>query len=344
MIAGRAIGRQPVFIIAEAGVNHNGDPALAHRLVDAAADAGADAVKFQTFDASLVAAATAPKAEYQRQRAGAEESQRDMLQRLTLPADVYPALAAHAADRRLIFLSTPFDLPSADFLFQLGLPAFKIPSGEITNVQLLRHVASYRRPLLMSTGMATLDEVSLAVDTVRRAGTDAIALFHCVSNYPAAAADCNLRAMATMRTAFEVPVGWSDHTDGLEISLAAVAAGAELLEKHLTLDRTLPGPDHAASLEPGELRRLVQEIRVIEAALGDGVKRPTPSELPMIPVVRRSIHAARALAAGTELTSDDLVMLRPGTGMPPAALERLVGRRLVRSVRAGDRFADDDVH
>ena len=340
-IGGRTIGEgHPCFLIAEAGVNHNGDAGLAHRLVDVAADAGADAVKFQTFDPERLVSPLARKAEYQVANTGSSEPQLDMLRRLVLPRDALAPLAAHAAERGLLFLSTPFDESSADLLKGLGMAAFKVPSGEVTNHPLVAHVAAKGRPVLMSTGMSTLAEVAEAVQVVREKGDPPLALLHCVTSYPAAAADCNLRAIGAMKTAFGVPVGWSDHTDGIQVSLAAVAAGASLLEKHFTLDRGLPGPDHLASLEPGELAALVKAVREIESALGDGVKRPAASELANAAVVRRSLHAARPLPAGHVLKAGDLVMLRPGTGLPPSLRDRLVGRKLKIGVERGEMLAE----
>lgn len=337
-------GGAPCFVIAEAGVNHNGDLDLAHRLVDVAAEAGADAVKFQTFDPEALAAPDAPKAEYQKDRTGGEGSQLEMLRRLTLPSEGYRALQAHAAERGILFLSTAFDPGSADFLErELDLPAFKVPSGELTNHPFLEHLARKGRPLLVSTGMARLDEVGDALGVISAAGGRVAALFHCVTNYPAAPEDCNLRAMATMRAAFGLPVGWSDHTEGLDLSLAAVAAGAEILEKHFTLDRDLPGPDHAASLEPEELRALMAGVRKIEAAMGDGIKVPRPAELPLAAVARRSLHTTRGLSAGAVLTASDLTALRPGTGLPPSRLRHVIGRRLVRALPAGGMLQETDL-
>lgn len=337
----RTIGDgHPCFVIAEAGVNHNGDAELAHRLVDAAADAGADAVKFQSFDPERVVSPVARKAEYQIANAGSSESQLEMLRRLVLPQEALAPLAAHAAERGLIFLSTPFDEASADVLEGLGISAYKVPSGEVTNHLLVAHVAAKGMPVLMSTGMSTLAEVAEAVQVVRENGDPPLALFHCVTSYPAAAADCNLRAMGTMRAAFGVPVGWSDHTEGIQVSLAAVAAGASLLEKHFTLDRGLPGPDHLASLEPGELAALMKAVREIESAMGDGVKRPADSELANAAVARRSLHAARQLPAGHVLTATDLIALRPGTGLPPSHRDHLVGRRLRVGVERGEMLGE----
>lgn len=343
-VGGRRIGPgQRCFLIAEAGVNHNGDAALAHRLVDAAADAGADAVKFQTFDPDLVVAADAPKAAYQIANTGAGESQREMLRRLVLPRGEFEALFRHAADRGILFLSTPFEDPSADFLEALGVPAFKIPSGEVTNLPFLSRLAAKGRPLFLSTGMSRLAEVAEAVEAVRATGDPPLAILHCVTNYPAEPGDCNLRAMDTMRRAFRVPVGWSDHTRGLTVSLAAVAAGAEILEKHFTLDRGLPGPDHAASLEPSELGELVAGCLTIHAAQGTGLKVPAPSEAENAALVRRSLHAARELVPGVVLSPADLVALRPGTGLPPGAGTKLMGRMVRARVGPGEMLSEDDL-
>jgi N-acetylneuraminate synthase/N,N'-diacetyllegionaminate synthase len=324
----------PAFIIAEAGVNHNGNVDLARRLVDAAADAGASAVKFQTFDPKALAAATAPHAEYQRLRAGGV-SQHEMLARLVLPREVHVELKARAESRALGFLSSPFDESSADFLVDIGVAALKIPSGEVTNHPFLKHVARTGLPLLVSTGMCMLDEVEGAVATIRSAGTPPLALLHCVSSYPADPGDANLRAMATLRTRFGVPVGWSDHTTGVDVSVAAAALGAELIEKHLTLDRSLPGPDHAASLEPSEFARLVVGVRAAEAALGDGQKRPRPAEIPIAAVSRKSLHWRISPSVGERVRVEHLIALRPGTGLSPTRLDAIVGCVVCRAVEAG---------
>jgi N,N'-diacetyllegionaminate synthase len=334
VVRGRPLGEGRAFVIAEAGVNHNGDLDLARRLVDAAAEAGADAVKFQTFRTEALVSGAAPKARYQVETTGERESQRAMLARLELSAEAHAGLRDHATRRGLVFFSTPFDEASADLLARLGVELLKIPSGEVTNLPLLRHVAAKRLPVLLSTGMCTLEEVAAAVEAIRAAGDPPLAILHCVSAYPAPAEDTNLRAMETLRARFGVPVGLSDHSLGLEIALAAVARGAAVLEKHLTLDRALPGPDHRASLEPADFGALVRGVRAIESALGDGAKRPMPSELDTRAVARRSLVAARPLPAGHRLTRDDIAIKRPGTGIPPGELERLLGRRLARSVEA----------
>src|SRR4029453_1715547 len=268
----------PVFIAAEAGVNHNGDPALARRLVDAAAQCGADAVKFQTFRVAALVSRRAPKAGYRVETTGAGESQRDMLAGLELSLEVLAELKDRATKHGLIFFSAPFDEESADVLDALAVALFKVPSGEITNLPLLRHVAAKGRPIILSTGMADLEEVGQAVAAIRAAGDPPLAVLHCLSAYPAPVGEVNLRAMDSLASRFGCPVGFSDHTLGIEIAVAAAARGAAIIEKHLTLDKTLPGPDHRASLDPAEFGAMVRAIRAVESALGDGVKRPMPSE------------------------------------------------------------------
>jgi N-acetylneuraminate synthase/N,N'-diacetyllegionaminate synthase len=341
-IAGRRIGPgQPSFLIAEAGVNHNGDVALARRLIDVAAEAGADAVKFQIFLAARLVAPDAPQAEYQKRNTGVVESQQAMLQRLELSEEAHRELMRHCHTRGILFLSSPFDEESADFLAALGVVAFKIPSGEITNTPFLAHVARKGRPMIVSTGMSTLDEVRAAVETIRQSGNPPLALLHCVSNYPAAPEDINLRAMATLREAFAVPVGYSDHTDGIDIALAAVALGACIVEKHFTLDRNLPGPDHKASLEPAELAAMVQGIRRVELALGDGIKRPAEGERNTASVARKSLVAACDLPVGAILRREHVAVRRPGTGLSPARIESLIGRRILKPVPVGTILMED---
>lgn len=335
--------RAPCVLIAEAGVNHNGDLDLARRLVDVAADAGADAVKFQTFRAEKVASPAAPKADYQRLTTNPEESHGDMLRRLELAPEAHRELWDHCRARGLAFLSTPFDPESCDLLDELEVPAFKIASGEITNLLLLEHVARKGRPVILSTGMSDLEEVAQAVVVLSRAGCARPVLLHCVSTYPADPADANLRAMETLRRAFDLPVGFSDHTAGLAVALAAAALGARVIEKHFTLDRTLPGPDHRASLEPLELAELVAGIRAVEASLGTGIKAPQPSEANTRQVARRSLIAAQEIPSGTVLERGHLDALRPGTGIPPIDLDRVVGRRTRASLRAGQMITWEDL-
>lgn len=323
------------FVIAEAGVNHNGDLDLGRELVRAAASAGANAVKFQTFSAERLVTASAPKAAYQVERTDPTESQQNMLKHLELGTREHQELMNECARSGILFLSSAFDEQSADLLDALGVVAYKIPSGEITNLPYLRHLAKKGRCLIVSTGMSDMDEVTTAVAAIRDAAEVPIVLLHCVSLYPAAAAGTNLLAMDTMRTAFGVPVGYSDHTEGVAVALAAVALGADMIEKHLTTDRRLPGPDHAASLEPAEFRTLVAGIRDVEAARGDGVKRPLPEEAETAAVARKSVVAAVDIPAGTLITREMLAVKRPGTGMPPSRLESVVGHRARRAIESG---------
>lgn len=324
---------QPCFIIAEAGVNHNGQADLALQLVDAATEAGADAVKFQTFRAETLVTADAPQAAYQSRNLGVVETQFEMLKRLEISPEIHRALLAHC--QNILFMSSPFDERSADLLAELGVAVFKLGSGELTNLPLLRHVAGFGKPMIVSTGMATLGEVENALNAIYQAGHTEVILLHCVSNYPAAPADVNLRAMHTLQTAFQVPVGYSDHTMGNEIALAAVALGACVIEKHLTLDRSMVGPDHAASAEPPELKALVAGIRRIEAALGTGIKQPTPSELETAKVARKSLVAACEIPAATILTEDMISLKRPSTGLPPLMLPYVIGRTARQDIPTG---------
>ena len=336
LVGARTVGPGlPCLVIAEAGVNHNGSLAMALRLVDAAVEAGADIVKFQTFKSEEVVTPLAPKADYQVQNTGATESQLDMIRKLELPDDAFRRIQAHCRERGITFLSTPFDHRSADLLEEMGVEAFKIPSGEITNHPLLTHIARKGRPLIVSTGMSNLQEVAAALDVIYAAGGAELVLLHCVSNYPAAPAKVNLRAMKTLEDRFEVPVGYSDHTEGISIPLGAAALGACVIEKHFTLDRTLPGPDHRASLEPPELAAMVKGIRDVQSALGDGVKRPVAEELSTAAVARRSLVAAHDLQAGTLLTESMVAIRRPGTGLPPSDLPRVLGRQLKQDIAAG---------
>lgn len=336
-IAGRKIGPgSPCFVLAEAGVNHNGDLELACELVRAAARSGADAVKFQTFRADKLAMANAPKAEYQQRLTSEQESQRDMLRRLELPEEAYPRLQKLAAENGILFLSSPFDEESADLLERAGLPAFKIPSGELTNHLYLDHIARKGKPIIMSTGMATLREVEEAVSVVRSCGNQQVAVLHCVSSYPAPANQMNLRAMHTLFQRLDLPVGFSDHSDGIEIPIAAVALGACVIEKHLTLDRRMEGPDHQASLEPADFTAMMRAIRNVEAALGDGEKKPAACEADCARVARKSLVAARTIAAGEALCESHVAAMRPGTGMPPSMLPGLLGRVVRHSVAAGE--------
>ena len=327
-----------VLIIAEAGVNHDGVLADAHALVDAAADTGADVVKFQTFRADRLVTAAARKAAYQVRTTGSDDPQLAMLRALELSPEAHHALSAHAATRGIAFLSTAFDTQSLDFLVTLQPSAVKVPSGELTNLPYLRHVARVGLPVMLSTGMAMLGEVEAAIDALEMAGCarEAITVLHCTTEYPAPMAEVNLRAMVAMRAAFGVRVGYSDHTAGIEVPVAAVALGATVIEKHLTLDRTRPGPDHAASLEPAEFARMVRAIRNVEGALGDGIKRPTLSESGNRAVARRSIVAAHPIRAGETLGAHNLTVKRPGTGVSPMLWDSVIGRVAARD------FAPDE--
>lgn len=330
-----------VFVIAEAGVNHNGDLALAEKLIDAAKAAGADAVKFQTFRADNLVSAGAPLAEYQAAN-GVVDSQHEMIRKLELDEAAHHRLISYARRAEIKFLSTPFDEQSADLLERLDLPLFKIPSGEITNKGFLEHVARKKRPMILSTGMSSLAEVGRAIGWIRGLSTAPLTVLHCVTEYPAPPDQINLRAMDTIRDAFGVDVGYSDHTLGTEISVAAAARGAAIIEKHLTLDRGLPGPDHAASLEPLEFREMVRQIRSVTSSLGDGIKQPAPCESKNLSVARKSLVATRALAAGARITPADLAVKRPGTGLPPYELEAILGQPLKRAVKADQPLTRED--
>lgn len=322
------------LIIAEAGVNHNGDIARACDLVRVAAEAGADMVKFQTFVADRITSAFAPKADYQKATTGSDEGQKDMIARLELTRAEHEILIEECRRHDIAFFSTGFDAESVDMLVELGIDQIKIPSGEITNLPLLRHYASKRLPIILSTGMASIGEVEAAVDTLVVEGVDRsdITVLHCNTEYPTPMADVNLHAMATLGAALGLPVGYSDHTLGIEVAIAAVALGARVIEKHFTLDRTLPGPDHRASLEPDELRHMVSAIRNVEQALaGDGVKRPSASEFKNRAVARRSIVAACPIAAGEAFTPNNLTSKRPGTGISPMHWDEVMGQRAPRA-------------
>lgn len=332
-LGNREVVSGDVFVIAEAGVNHLGDIDRALEMIDVAAACGVDAVKFQTFDADKLVSSHAEKARYQAEQTGGG-SQLDMLRNLQLSDDDHSRLMSRCAERDVLFLSTPFEEASADVLELFGVGAFKIPSGEITNFQFLEHVARNGKPMLVSTGMSDIGEVARAVDAIEAAGNTQIVLLHCVSQYPSDPAETNLRAMQTMRQAFGYPVGYSDHTLGTAVALAAAALGASVIEKHFTLDRRLPGPDHKASLEPHELTTLVADIRTISKSLGDGRKRRQPSEEDTANVARKSVVAACNIAVGVRIEREHLAIKRPGTGLPPASLQCVVGRRAARPLGA----------
>ena len=328
------------LIIAEAGVNHNGDMGLAKELIAVAADAGADLVKFQTFIAANIISRYAPKAEYQKVATDPQESQQEMVRKLELTRDHHLELIDECKKQGIGFFSTAFDRDSIDLLEELGgSDIVKIPSGELTNLPYLRYLTRHGQQVLLSTGMANLGDIEAAIDVLEQTGTsrDRITVLHCTTEYPTPMEDVNLLAMVNIGKAFGVNVGYSDHTPGIEVPIAAVALGATVIEKHFTLDRNLPGPDHRASLEPGELKAMVQGIRNIEKALGDGIKRPGPSELKNKPIARKSIVAARSIKAGEVFSEDNLMSKRPGTGISPMRWDEVIGRVASRD------FSEDEL-
>lgn len=318
-----------VYIIAEAGVNHNGSFALACKLVDAAKEAGADCIKFQTFKSENLVSRSAKKAEYQKKTTG-DSSQQDMLKKLELSFDEFIQLKSYCEKVGICFLSTPFDFDSIDFLNSIDMPFWKIPSGEVTNLPYLLALAKTGKPVVMSTGMCTLQEIRAAIDVLKANGTTEIKLLHCNTEYPTPFEDVNLKAMQTMRDEFHLEVGYSDHTKGIEVPVAAVALGATIIEKHFTLDRNMEGPDHKASLEPQELAEMVCSIRNIEEALGSGDKTPSPSEKKNIAVARKSIVAKTKIKAGDTLTEDNVTVKRPGTGISPMKWFEVLGTKAVK--------------
>ncbi|WP_266081352.1 N-acetylneuraminate synthase [Haladaptatus caseinilyticus] len=328
IIDGNEIEDNGVFFIAEVGVNHNGSMARAKELIDAAAAADADAVKFQTFETDRLVAEQAPKAEYQKNRTGTEGSQHEMLEQYELTTEEHEELLEYCNEVDITFLSSPFDRKSVDLLDELDVSAIKVGSGELTNHQLLRYIAKTGRPVIVSTGMATLAEVEMAVKTIRDANSSvAFSLLHCVSSYPAALSSLNLRAIETMNERFSVPIGYSDHSTAVETPAFAVSIGAQIIEKHMTLDKSLPGPDHEASLTPDELDRAVTIARRAAKARGTPEKKPVPSESENRKVARKSLHTSRKIGEGEILTRDDVVILRPANGLSPAAFDSILGKR-----------------
>lgn len=335
-ILNKAVGAgNPCFVIAEAGVNHNGSFRLAKKMVDAAKDASADAVKFQVFIAERVVTKTSDKALYQKRTTGAG-GQYEMLKKLELTEEEFTKLAAYAQRKNIVFLASAFDERSADLLEGLKVPAFKIPSSEITNFPLLRHIARKVKPIILSTGMSTLGEIAEALEVIRGEGADEVVLLHCVSDYPAKVEEMNLRAMNTLRRSFEFPIGLSDHTPGVTIPIAAVVLGATVIEKHFTLDKKLLGSDHKASLEPNELKEMINCIRSVEKALGNGIKRPTKNEEKIKKVVRKSIVARTGIPKGIVITEEMLDFKRPGIGIEPKYLEKVVRKRAKREIEADE--------
>jgi N,N'-diacetyllegionaminate synthase len=327
-----------VFIIAEAGVNHNGSKELAKKLIDVAADAGADAVKFQTFKAENLVSKNAQKAEYQKQTTDSGESQYEMIRKLELDAETHKELMAYCDGKGIMFLSTPFDHESIDLLDELGLEIFKIPSGEITNLPYLRHIGSLDKTIILSTGMADLGEIEDALGVLTEAGTskEKITVLHANTEYPTPMEDVNLKAMQTIADAFKIDVGYSDHTLGIEVDVAAVAMGAKVIEKHFTLDKSMEGPDHKASLEPHELKAMVESIRNIEKALGQGVKKPSRSESKNVAIARKSIVARRDIKAGERFSDENITAKRPGNGISPMRWDEVIGRTAQKNYKADE--------
>lgn len=326
-----------VYVIAEAGVNHNGDINIAKRLVDAAREAGADAVKFQTFQADSLVSKYAQKAAYQLHTTDGKETQKEMLKKLEITYDMHVALIRYCKDVGIEFLSTPFDLDSIDLLESLGMNLYKIPSGEITNLPYLRKMGSLKKPVILSSGMSTMREIKDAVEMLRESGAAEVSVLHCNTQYPTPMQDANLNAMVSIRKEIGVRVGYSDHTEGIEVPIAAVAMGAEIIEKHFTLDRTMEGPDHKASLEPDELKAMVKAIRNIEMAVGDAEKKLTASEKDNIAVVRKSIVAKRRIEAGEVFSEDNITTKRPGSGVSPMLWDSIIGMAAKR------KFEEDEL-
>ena len=320
------------FIIAEAGVNHNGDIDIAKQLVDKAYEAGADAIKFQTFKSENLVTEHAPKAEYQKETTG-DGSQFAMLKKLELSIEDHIILKKYCEEKGIMFISTPFDFESVDLLEKIDVPLYKVSSGDLTNLPLLNYIANKNKPIILSTGMANLGEVEEAINTIYETGNNKLILLHCTSNYPTAYEDVNLRAMLTMQEAFKLPVGYSDHTIGIEVPIAAVTLGAKVIEKHFTLDRKMEGPDHRASLEPYELKMMVNSIRNIEIAMGDGIKRCNKSEEKSKFVSRKSIVAKHDIKKGQVITQDLIVYKRPASGLPPKFVKYILGKKARAEIR-----------
>ena len=329
-----------VFIIAEAGVNHNGSLELAKKLVDVAVEAGADAVKFQTFKAENLVSREAQKAKYQVKNTGSNESQYEMLKRLELGFDEFVELKRYCDEKGIMFLSTPFDFESIKFLDELGLEIFKIPSGEITNYPYLREIAKLKKRIILSTGMANLCEIEQAVDVIEKFGTkrENIIILHANTEYPTLMEDVNLKAMLTIKEAFKVDVGYSDHTLGIEVPIAAVAMGAKVIEKHFTLDRNMEGPDHRASLNPDELKAMVKAIRNIEVSLGNGIKKPSKSESKNIEIARKVIVAKKDIKKGEKFSEENLTVKRAGKGISPMRWEEIIGKVANRNFKEDEKI------
>lgn len=328
--------KEKVLIIAEIGVNHNGDLNLAREMIDVAHETGVDAVKFQTFKTESLVSSKAKKADYQIKNSGNGESQFEMIKKLELDTDTHYHLMDYCTKKGMLFLSSPFDHDSCDLLDDLGVPCFKVPSGEITNLPFLKYIAEKHKPIIVSSGMSNIAEVYYGLEAIYSTGNRDIVLLHCLTEYPAPINEVNLKAMVTMKETFKIPVGYSDHTLGIEIPVAAVALGARIIEKHFTLDKKMKGPDHAASLEPDELNYMVQVIRNVESALGDGIKRPAFSELKNLEIARKSLVFKTDVRKGRVLKKEMLTIKRPGNGVSPADFEKVLGLKLQE-----DKYKDD---
>lgn len=324
---------ESVFIIAEAGVNHNGSIELAKKLIKKASEAGADAVKFQSFKAEKLVSKFAEKADYQKETTGSDESQFEMIKKLELDYDKHSVLIDYCYENNIMFLSSAFDLESIDLLDNLEMEIWKIPSGEITNLPYLRKIGGLKKKVILSTGMANLSEIEEALEVIKEAGTEDITILHCNTEYPTPMKDVNLNAMNTIKEAFKVKIGYSDHTLGTEIPIAAVALGAEVIEKHFTLDKEMEGPDHKASLDPSELKLMVDGIRNIEKALGAGLKKPSESEAKNKPIARKSIVAKRNIKEGEVFTEENLAIKRPGTGISPMKWDEVMGQKACKDFK-----------
>ena len=326
--------KNKTFIIAEVGVNHNGSIKIAKKLIDEAKLAGVDAVKFQTFKTDKLVAKDANKADYQKVITSSNETQYEMLKKLELSEKDHKNLISYCKKKQIVFISSPFDNDSVDLLDNLGINIFKIPSGEITNLPLLKHVAKKNKEIILSTGMSNLGEVEMAIDCIYKEGNKKLTLLHCVTEYPAPYNEINLKVLLTLKKAFNISVGYSDHTLGIEITLAAVALGAQIIEKHFTLDRNMEGPDHKASLEPGEMKQMVKAIRNIEKAIGDGIKKPTKSEIKNMQIARKSIIILKKLKRGDRISEKHLTIKRPGTGIEPKFIDLIIGKTVKKDLPA----------
>jgi len=342
-IGNKLIGEgQPCFIIAEAGVNHNGSLELAKKLIDAAKESGSDSIKFQTFKSERIATADAEMAKYQKENTGKEEAQLEMLKRAELSYGDFRELKKYCDEKGIIFLSTPHSCnEDVDLVAEL-CPAIKVASGDLTNIPLLKYIARKNLPIILSTGMSAMEEVENALEAVKKEGNDKIIILHCTNNYPCPINEVNLRAINTLKEKFKLPTGYSDHTEGINISTYAAAAGACVLEKHLTLDKNLPGPDHKASLEAEDLKEMVLAIRNLERALGDGVKKPAESELETAKIARKSLVAQKDIKKGEAIREGMITVKRPGTGIPPGKMNEIIGKKAARDIKKDSLFVWED--